>query len=601
MTIAYRAPQKSEVYQSKDGSWSIPPPLRQSREMIYNFTGLGGKVRAIMHDRPDMSDEERAELAYTTMRLAYEHIMSRVIMALETDKELLANPPQTLVISGGVASSRFLRHVAASMLQAHGFDNMTVTAPKPDLCTDNAQMIAWAGLKMYEAGWTTGISFLPQGEWPIEEIITGVDCWRRNRSAVGRRKVTAKFVKFTKEKSSEIKSKSADEKPSVKPDPGPSSSQDGQHAPGSEGLGSPQEETAWTRPSQATDSPAHSGGSPRAPTRRGTWAGAQPRGVRRVMVGSDHPLHYLQEEGDRILQSMNRRAGGPPPERESERESTDDDAAWRNEQVLRAFRDVQTDTDGDLVPKLQPGTPEKPLGIPSSKSTERTKPLCIPNTRPTGERKPLGIPSTRSTGKMKRVHDAKSTGDKKPLGIHSTLRTWEMKRVHDAKPTGTKKLLSIPNTKSTGEAKKAENGYRRILERKLMPEDAPRRNNLTASRGVQTGADGDQAPKPQPGTSDKPLGTPSSKPTGERKPLGVPSTRSTGEMKRVHDGAKPIPPRGGEAKKEVEGTVKHEEEKREKRFVRLLPPAPAPAPAENQAPEGSLQTGLNRLKKWIGL
>lgn len=483
MTIAYRAPQKSEVYQSKDGSWSIPPPLRQSREMIYNFTGLGGKVRAIMHDRPDMSDKERAELAYTTMRLAYEHIMSRVIMALETDKELLANPPETLVISGGVASSRFLRHVAASMLQAHGFDNMTVTAPKPDLCTDNAKMIAWAGLKMYEAGWTTEKSFLPQGEWPIEEIITGVDCWRRNHSAVGQRKATAKSVKFTKEKPSEIKSKNVDEKPSVEADPGPSSSQDGQHAPASEGPGSPQEETTRTPPSQATDSLAHSGGSLQAPTRRRTWARAQPHGVRRVMAESDHPLHYLQEAEEKILQSMNRQAGGPPPERESERESTDDDAAWRNEQVLRAFRYVQTDADSDLAPKPQPGTPEKPLGIPSSNSTERTK----------------------------------------PLGIPSTLSSWEMKRERDARYTGVKKLLSIPNTKSTG------------------------------------------------------------------------------ETKRVHDGAKPIPSRGGEAKKEVEGTVKHEEEKREKRFVRLLPPAPEPAPAENQAPEGSLQTGLNRLKRWIGL
>lgn len=456
---AYRAPQKSEVYQSKDGSWYIPPPLRQSREMIYNFTGLGGKVRAIMHDRPDMSDNERAELAYTTMRLAYEHIMSRVIMALETDKELLANPPQTLVISGGVASSRFLRHVAASMLQAHGFDNMTVTAPKPNLCADNAQMIAWAGLKMYEAGWTTEKSFLPQGEWPIEEIITGVDCWLWNGSAVGQREVKAESVESTEEKSSEIKSKSVDEKPSVRPDPGPSSSQDGQHAPASEGPGSPQEEIARTRPSQATDGPAHSGGSPQAPTRRRIGAGARQHRERRAIVDSDHPLHYLQEAEDKILQSMTRPAGGSPTKRESERESTDDDASWRNEQALRAFVTLQTFPDGNLAPKPQSRTPEKPLRIPSSKST------------------------------------------------------------------------------------------------------------------------------------------------GERKPLGITSTRSTGETKRVHDGAKPVPSRSGEANKEVEGTVKHEEEKREKRFVRLLPPAPAPAPApaENQAPEGSLQTGLNRLKRWIGL
>lgn len=177
----YKAPRKRqdeiEIYQSELGSWSLPPPLRQSRNMVYDFTGLGGKVRAIMDQNPQMSGAERSELAYHTMRLAFEHLMSRAIMALQNDKELLTNPPQSLVLSGGVASNLFLRKVAASMLKARGFGDMSVKAPDPYLCTDNAAMIAWAGKEMYKAGWTTDNRFLPQGEWPIEEIIPGVDCW----------------------------------------------------------------------------------------------------------------------------------------------------------------------------------------------------------------------------------------------------------------------------------------------------------------------------------------------------------------------------------------------------------------------------------------
>ncbi|KAL1861472.1 hypothetical protein Daus18300_008867 [Diaporthe australafricana] len=183
----YEAPRKRrdeiEIYQSELGSWSLPPPLRQSRNMIYDFTGLGGKVRAIMDQNPQMNGAERSELAYHTMRLAFEHLMSRVIMALQSDKELLADPPQSLVLSGGVASNTFLRKVAASMLKARGFGDMSVKTPSPYLCTDNAAMIAWAGQEMYKAGWTTDNRFLPQGEWPIEEIIAGVDCWVRNDNA----------------------------------------------------------------------------------------------------------------------------------------------------------------------------------------------------------------------------------------------------------------------------------------------------------------------------------------------------------------------------------------------------------------------------------
>ncbi|KAJ0121132.1 glycoprotease pgp1 [Diaporthe amygdali] len=183
----YEAPRKRqdeiEYYQSENGTWALPPPLRQSRDMIYDFTGLGGKVRAIMDERSDMKTDERQELGYHTMRLAFEHVMSRVILALQNDEELLANPPQALVISGGVASNMFFRKVAASMLQARGFGDIDVTAPRPAWCTDNAAMIAWTGYKMYQAGWTTDNAFLPQGEWPIEEILTGVDCWVENSDA----------------------------------------------------------------------------------------------------------------------------------------------------------------------------------------------------------------------------------------------------------------------------------------------------------------------------------------------------------------------------------------------------------------------------------
>lgn len=176
----YEAPAKRDdeiqMYNSKAG-WAIPPPLRLSREMKYDFSGLGGMVRSIMQDKPDMDSKERAELGYHTMRLAFEHLGSRVILALQNDTELLANPPKHLVISGGVASNKFLHKVLEEMLKVRGFGEIQVTAPSLKWCTDNAAMIAWTGAEMYQAGWTTDDTFLPKGEWPIERIITDTDCW----------------------------------------------------------------------------------------------------------------------------------------------------------------------------------------------------------------------------------------------------------------------------------------------------------------------------------------------------------------------------------------------------------------------------------------
>lgn len=178
---AYAAPVRDrtpKIYESEHG-WNLPPPARLSREMKYNFTGLGGHVRKIMMQRPDMDDEERRELAIHTMRLAFEHVMSRVVMALREDEDLVAHPPSTLVLSGGVASNRFLRKVAEETLRARGFPRIRVIAPAIRYCTDNAPMIAFAGGQMYNEGWVTDNAFTCKVKWSIEEILSDADCWVR--------------------------------------------------------------------------------------------------------------------------------------------------------------------------------------------------------------------------------------------------------------------------------------------------------------------------------------------------------------------------------------------------------------------------------------
>lgn len=176
----YEPPRKRDdeiqIYKSEAG-WAIPPPLRLSREMKFDFSGFSGKVQSIMQDKPKMLAQERAELGYHTMRLAFEHLGSRLIMALQNDAELRANPPEHLVLSGGVAQNRFLREVLSEMLKVRGFGNIKVIAPNPIWCADNAAMIAWTGAEMYHSGWTTDSSFLPKSEWPIEQLITDTDCW----------------------------------------------------------------------------------------------------------------------------------------------------------------------------------------------------------------------------------------------------------------------------------------------------------------------------------------------------------------------------------------------------------------------------------------
>lgn len=185
---AYIAPASKgeEIEVKKTGySWSFTPPLSQSSSgaktnaLEFCFSGIGSTVKRAMKENPDMQTEERRVLARETMRIAFEHLVSRLLIALK-DAEL--KKIQTVVVSGGVASNQYLKHILRAMLDRRGFTDMHVNFPPPSLCTDNAAMIAWTGMEMWEAGHRTDLEALTLRKWAIDPEaedggILGVDGW----------------------------------------------------------------------------------------------------------------------------------------------------------------------------------------------------------------------------------------------------------------------------------------------------------------------------------------------------------------------------------------------------------------------------------------
>ncbi|KAK4195182.1 putative glycoprotease [Triangularia verruculosa] len=205
--------------------YTLTPPLQSSKEMSFNFSGFGGQVQEIAQwypysktDRinaasssplvPDLNTEQRRVLAQETMRLAFEHLASRVVFALrelqpvsESDKKygtgrddlarlkkLLEGNQKigTLVLSGGVAANKFLRHVLRTILDRRGWPDIQLAAPPVSLCTDNAAMIAWAGMEMWETeGVETDLGVRAIRSWSLDESlgeegtrgVMGVDGW----------------------------------------------------------------------------------------------------------------------------------------------------------------------------------------------------------------------------------------------------------------------------------------------------------------------------------------------------------------------------------------------------------------------------------------
>ncbi|KAH6606644.1 sialoglycoprotease gcp [Trichoderma cornu-damae] len=180
--------------------WSVPLPFRNSRKLAYSLAGIHMHVHNIVAaaassgssskddvcstgaspaaspaaaSPDDMPLEERRALARHTLRASFQHLASRLILALEDAPSLQSLPVKTLVVAGGVASNRFLMHVLRTTLAARGFPGLEIVAPPVELCTDNAAMVAWAGMEMFEAGYRSELSVRPVAKWPMDPAAGG--------------------------------------------------------------------------------------------------------------------------------------------------------------------------------------------------------------------------------------------------------------------------------------------------------------------------------------------------------------------------------------------------------------------------------------------
>lgn len=114
--------------------WAFSVPLAESpnglrsTSMDMSFTGLhtavdrvvsfhwdkqAGKLSKIRREPEEVDEEERRVMAREVMRVAFEHLGSRILLALQAvalrDPQLAKTMP--VVVSGGVASNQYLRHV----------------------------------------------------------------------------------------------------------------------------------------------------------------------------------------------------------------------------------------------------------------------------------------------------------------------------------------------------------------------------------------------------------------------------------------------------------------------------------------------------------
>ena len=88
------------------------------------------------------------------------------ILAEKSRRALAASPVPLLAVAGGVAANGAIRRALQDVAADAG---AAFLAPPLRLCTDNAAMIAWAGIEAYRAGRRDGMDLIARPRWPLDQ------------------------------------------------------------------------------------------------------------------------------------------------------------------------------------------------------------------------------------------------------------------------------------------------------------------------------------------------------------------------------------------------------------------------------------------------
>ncbi|WP_068086741.1 tRNA (adenosine(37)-N6)-threonylcarbamoyltransferase complex transferase subunit TsaD [Polycladidibacter stylochi] len=164
-------------------AYPLPRPLLDRPGLDMSFAGLKTAVRTAALKEEPVSDLVVNNLCASFQAAVADVIGQRSARAFALFQERFPQTPAKMVIAGGVAANNAIRSRLQEVAAAH---NGELVAPPHKLCTDNAAMIAWAGIEQLrhqqaqngtipsENGVDDDMQVSPRPRWPLDQLSQSV-------------------------------------------------------------------------------------------------------------------------------------------------------------------------------------------------------------------------------------------------------------------------------------------------------------------------------------------------------------------------------------------------------------------------------------------
>jgi N6-L-threonylcarbamoyladenine synthase len=146
-----------------ENAYVLPRPILNHPGCNLSFAGL--KTAILQLSSKIKSEKDKENLAASFQKTINEILNVKCKSAMNEFSSTHKKSKKVFVISGGVAANKSIRNNLDQLSKEMGFENFF---PPIELCSDNAAMIAWAGIERFKNGIEDNLDVLAKPRWPLD-------------------------------------------------------------------------------------------------------------------------------------------------------------------------------------------------------------------------------------------------------------------------------------------------------------------------------------------------------------------------------------------------------------------------------------------------
>ncbi len=146
-----------------ENTYVLPRPILNHPGCNLSFAGL--KTAILQLSSKIKSEKDKENLAASFQKTINEILNVKCKSAMNEFSSTCKKSKKVFVISGGVAANKSIRNNLDQLSKEMGFENFF---PPIKLCSDNAAMIAWAGIERFKNGIEDNLDVLAKPRWPLD-------------------------------------------------------------------------------------------------------------------------------------------------------------------------------------------------------------------------------------------------------------------------------------------------------------------------------------------------------------------------------------------------------------------------------------------------